>query len=135
MRMNNGIGKNQMCAMNVGPDDMDYVYSWVIEKTNKAEKVKDLLFDGVDNFNSKIEFILNVDSNEEKLFKEGQAAYFEPPAPSPVKSATRGFGGATRGGSFVKKVHQYKCKNVKIVANVANAANGAHNSKKRTLKP
>ena len=60
----------------------------------------------MDNFNSKIEFFLNVDSNEEKLFKEGQAAYFEPPAPSPVKSATRGFGGATRGGS-IKKVHQY----------------------------
>ena len=40
LRMNNGIGKNQMCAMNVGPDDMDYVYSWVIEKTDKAEKVK-----------------------------------------------------------------------------------------------
>ena len=70
--------------------------------------LQDLLFDGVDNFNSKIEFILNVDSNEEKLFKEGQAAYFEPPAPSRVKSATRGFGGATRGlGGSVKKVHQY----------------------------
>ena len=62
----------------------------------------------MDNFNSKIEFFLNVDSNEEKLFKEGQAAYFEPPAPSPVKSATRGLGGATRGlGGSVKKVHQY----------------------------
>lgn len=40
LRMNNGIGKNQMCAMNVGPDDMDHVYSWVVEKTDKAEKVK-----------------------------------------------------------------------------------------------
>ena len=73
--------------------------------------LQDLLFDGVDNFNSKISFFLNVDSNEEKLFKEGEAAYFEPPAPSPVKSATRGFGGATRGlggfGGSVKKVHQY----------------------------
>ena len=38
--MNDGLGKNQMCTMNVGPDDMDYVYSWVIEKTDKAEKVK-----------------------------------------------------------------------------------------------
>ena len=113
LRMNDGLGKNQMCVMNVGPDDMDYVYSWVIEKTHKAEEVKDLLFEGVDNFNSKISFFLNVDSNEEKLFKDGEAAYFEKQEPVTkgvtrgLGGATRGLGGATRGGDSVKKVHQY----------------------------
>ena len=40
LRMNEGIGKSQMCSMNVGPDGKDYVYSWVVEKTEKAEKAK-----------------------------------------------------------------------------------------------
>ena len=61
----------------------------------------------MDNFNSKITFFLNVDSNEEKLFKEGEDAYFEPPAP-PVMRGGAPRGGATRGlGGSVKKVHQY----------------------------
>ena len=70
----------------------------------------------MDNFNAKVTFILNVNSNEEKLFKEGEDAYFEQvfEENSVTKGATRGIGGATRGigGSVksVKRVHQYNTK-------------------------
>ena len=36
----------------------------------------------MDNFNAKVTFILNVNSNEEKLFKEGEDEYFEPKSAS-----------------------------------------------------
>ena len=66
----------------------------------------------MDNFNAKVTFILNVNSNEEKLFKEGEDEYFEPKSASPSPPRMRG--GVTRGigGSVksVKRIHQYNTK-------------------------
>ena len=71
----------------------------------------------MDNFNAKVTFILNVNTNEEKLFKEGEDEYFEPKSASPSPPRMRGsnsIGGATRGigGSVksVKRIHQYNTK-------------------------
>ena len=63
----------------------------------------------MDNFNAKVTFILNVNTNEEKLFKDEGDEYFEPKSASPSPPRMRG--GATRGiGGSVKRVHQYNTK-------------------------
>lgn len=136
LRMNCGPGKNQMCAMNNKSEGTDDVYSWVVEKTDNAQSVKvhafllchvlrfillkfsklqDLLLSGIDAFNSKIIFKLNVDSNEESLLKKTSGQYFTYSPPEVTRSLTRGGGGATRGaggatrgaGGTSMKVFQY----------------------------
>ena len=59
----------------------------------------------MDNFNAKVTFILNVNSNEEKLLKEGEDEYFEPKSASPSPPRMRG--GSVKS---VKRVHQYNTK-------------------------